>query len=243
MEKLRSANEMLFGSKACPTCGARLAVCKKPVNSVSFPSLNIADPNIESEYYCPKCEQYFESSQVTEQWKNTSSPTFSSDGKKHMFTRQFRSVIAKKTTTMLVMFLAVALPIALYFFWTTIVDFKITNWFLAVICGVGTVVLGYFLMYYYKMLRVCKRAYIEPATNGVIFCNGAATEYIPWQDFRIGSVIDMGDNPCAFAFDAATTSFLVNSNTEDYRALAMDIAEKIKDSAKLDPKILHLVYA
>lgn len=243
MEKMRAANEMLFSNKACPTCGARLAVCKKPINSASFPSLNIADPNIESEYYCPSCDEYFEGTAQLQPWKKTTPEKFSSDGEKHSFTKQFRSMMTKKTTIMTVILLAVVLPIAVYFFWNTLVDFRIMNWLLAVICGVGAVVVGYFTIYYYRMLRVCKRTYIELATKGVIFCNGAATEYIPWGDFRIGSVIDMGDAPCAFAFDTETTSFIVNANTEDYRALALNIADKIKDTAKLDPKILHFVYS
>lgn len=243
MERIRRANEMLFQDKACPQCGARLAVCKKPYNSESFPSLNIVDANIESEFYCPECEQYFAAETKLANWHNTQTTKFNSDGRKYRFSKEFASRRILRMFLMLTAAMVMLLPVFTIQLSKIIDGFSISAWAMCVLSGVAIFVLGYFALHYSKMYRVCRKAFIEPATKGVIFCNGANVVYIPWQDFRIGSTMSMGNAEDAFAFDTAASSFLVNENMEDYKELALKIADNIKDIAKLDPKILHLVYA
>ena len=127
---------------------------------------------------------------------------------------------------------------------STLQDFSLFNWAGTLFCAMALFVLLYFFSYYFRLLGVCRRSFFELGEKGVIFCDGIASHYMPWEDFRLAEAIPGQDGTEeSYIFDTATRSFVLNQNLENHKEAALRIARRLRDTdVPMNPRLLHLVY-
>ena len=86
LKAMSRANEALYLDKACPVCGARLAVCRKPQGAGDFPVLNLEAQPEESVYYCPICRKYLDIGGEYAPYAPWRHPPFAGDERRYYFT-------------------------------------------------------------------------------------------------------------------------------------------------------------
>ena len=136
------------------------------------------------------------------------------------------------------------LPLLIHMLRATLQDFSLFNWAGTLFCAMALFVLLYFFSYYFRLLGVCRRSFFELGEKGVIFCDGIASHYMPWEDFRLAEAIPGQDGTEeSYIFDTATRSFVLNQNLENHKEAALRIAHRLRDTdVPMNPRLLHLIY-
>lgn len=244
LRQMAEKNDILFRDRACPQCGSRLAVCLKPQGTDAFPYLNLGDPQAETAYYCPICRTYHSTDGTFSPYAQPPSSPFAGDGKRYPFTRAFvRDRVSRVLFIQGIGALCV-LPLLIHMLRATLQDFSLFNWAGTLFCAMALFVLLYFFSYYFRLLGVCRRSFFELGEKGVIFCDGIASHYMPWEDFRLAEAIPGQDGTEeSYIFDTATRSFVLNQNLENHKEAALRIARRLRDTdVPMNPRLLHLVY-
>ncbi len=243
LKAMSRANEALYLDKACPVCGARLAVCRKPQGAGDFPVLNLEAQPEESVYYCPICRKYLDIGGEYAPYAPWRHPPFAGDERRYYFTRAFvngrilRTLFIQAFAALFILF-----PF-LYMVQALLRNFTLLNWAGAAFCGVLLFVSAYFMSYYYRMWRVGRRSYFELGEKGLIFCDGLEAHYIPWADFRLAAAVPQEDQPDIYTFDTANQSVVFNSNLEHYQDIALRTARRLRDGdVPINPRLLYQLY-
>ena len=243
LEQLRRANEILFAPKSCPDCSQRLAVCLKPASPQAFPQLNVGNRQAESAYYCPHCKSYYDVEADYAEYTPQPKQPFAGDGQKYPYAPSF--IRSRVMRVLIIQGLAAAgvIPLFLLSIGQLVQEFSILHWAAVVACGVILFALVFFFSYYCKLLALCKRAYFEIGEQGVIFCDGVETQYIPWQDFRMAQAIAdesaLGDS---YLFDTSERPLALNENLDGFHAAALRIARHLGEDVPMNPRLVHQLY-
>ena len=216
LKAMSRANEALYLDKACPVCGARLAVCRKPQGAGDFPVLNLEAQPEESVYYCPICRKYLDIGGEYAPYAPWRHPPFAGDERRYYFTKAFvngrilRTLFIQAFAALFILF-----PF-LYMVQALLRNFTLLNWAGAAFCGVLLFVSAYFMSYYYRMWRVGRRSYFELGEK---------------------------DQPDIYTFDTANRSVVFNSNLEHYQDIALRTARRLRDGdVPINPRLLYQLY-
>lgn len=241
-ERLRE-NEISYRDVACPVCGQRLIVCLSPELAGPFSHLHLGCERLKSAYYCPKCQTYLDiNGQYPPYIPQPRSP-FAGDGQKYFFAKSFVNGRILRTLCIQALAALFILFPFLYMVRAALRNFNLLNWAGALLCGVLLFVTAFFMTYYFRVWRLGRRSYFELGEQGLIFCEGTETHYMPWEDFRLASAVPQEDSADIYTFDTVNRSVVFNANLENYQEIALRIARRLRDSdVPMDLRLLQKLY-
>ncbi len=233
LEEQEKQNDLLFISKKCPQCGKRLAVCEDSIED-AFPRINIADKNKKSKYYCPSCNEYFDTSGEFYKYIPEERTIPEAEGERFAFRKDY---INKTIRTGIFTYGGSALACLLLVIGLISLAGKTGKQILWVgvtlFCLLLLVsVLG--LNFQLKLFRSYSDAYFQLLPEGLFFFDGKSKQYYPWDEFRIVSEFPSDSGLSGAVFDTAQRAFVINSGLFRSEELICAVLDRIRDTAKIE---------
>ena len=239
VSKIRKQTELikeLNTAKACPVCGGRLAVCEKDSDPDDLRLISIRYSG-EYEYYCPSCDEFFDTLQTAGEYIPEERTIPQQVGVRYHIKQSEKNKTLRRVVILALigLYLAIASVRGIV---SPIMIGDTSYLFIVVLFLFFSLLLLNFSFQLYKVWRKISQVEYELVEDGLIIREKVVTRFFPWDDFRIASWIpDFYNKKCAYVFDLRQTVVTIDDSIEQYSDLAYDIIDHIRKTAQIDSRI------
>ena len=243
VEQQKRVNISLHMNKACPACGARLALCEKNHDHSQI-KIKTDNRDTEMEYYCPVCDKWLGMETQYEKFMPDQRGIPDQTGTRY----KILSKVTSKVLRTALMWLVIGMLFFMGGIWLISTASVAKNegivsaygfcMFFAFVTSVLAFSFLYIASSVFKIWRRMRAGYYEVLDNGLLVKEGKQKNFYAWEDFRVVSLIpDSYDNKDAYAFDLAQTFLAIDAGVGNHTELASSIIDNIRQSARIDQRL------
>ena len=231
--------KLLDRAKACPVCGARLAVCEKGDDN-AFIRLTTIYSDVQAEYCCTACDQRFDIKQPLADFADMQRVLPQQQGTRYRVTgNRKRGLIGG--AALLAVFAAFCICITIRGVYLLIQSANIMYAGPLLGFGFGAFAFSSMAFRYFSAWHDSIAFLYELVDDGLIIHERIGTRFYAWEDFRIVAYVpgSRGHGE-AYAFDLKQRVLLINDNYERYSQLVGTIIAHVGETARIDPEVPQL---
>ncbi len=223
---------IVYVSKACPVCLSRLAACDK---NAGEKTLSIEIVNVDYVYFCPNCNQYFDTQEEYYRFVPPERPIPRENGTNFRFMSPIRQRFFKSSLMLTLAFLFTLL--------LSIFCAQHTPWGPHMAAGsiVGGLLSLFCVLYafrYWRQWFLFNTICMELIPSGLILHERDGRHFYAWQDFRIVTVLpNYFAQKDAYLFDLKQRLITIDAGIEDHEALINGILSHIRYTAHIDSRL------